>query len=55
MEDMLWRFPHVGEQIFTKLSNKDLAKSRKIGKSKFYFKITPLDDNYLKFTEFKGF
>ena len=33
MEDMLWKFPHVGQQIFKKLSNKNLAKSKKLAKS----------------------
>ena len=37
MEDMLWKFPHVGEQIFTKLSNKNLAKCKKISRSWDYF------------------
>ena len=27
MEDMLWKFPHIGVGIFKKLSNKNLAKS----------------------------
>ena len=33
MEDMLWKFPHVGEQVFKKLSNKNLAKSKKVAKT----------------------
>ena len=33
MEDMLWKFPHVGQQIFKKLSNKNLAKSKKVAKT----------------------
>ena len=33
MEDMLWKFPHVGQQIFKKLSNKNLAKSKKVGRT----------------------
>ena len=33
MEDMLWRFPHIGEQIFKKLFNKNLAKSKKVAKT----------------------
>ena len=37
MEDILWKFPHVGKQIFKKLSNKNLAKSRKVAKTWEYF------------------
>ena len=37
MEDMLWRFPHIGEQIFKKLSNKNIAKCRKVAKSWEHF------------------
>ena len=37
MEDMLWKFPHIGENIFKKLSNKNLAKSKKISRSWEYF------------------
>ena len=33
MEDMLWRFPHVGEQVFKKLSNKSLIKCMKIART----------------------
>ena len=37
MEDMLWKFPHVGQQIFKKLSNKNLAKCKKVSRSWEYF------------------
>ena len=33
MEDMLWKFPHIGKQVFKKLWNKSLAKSKKVSKS----------------------
>ena len=33
MEDMLWRFPHIGEQVFKKLSNRNLAKCRKVART----------------------
>ena len=33
MEDMLWKFPHVWQQIFKKLSNKNLAKCKKVAKT----------------------
>ena len=37
MEDMLWKFPHIGENIFKKLSNKNLAKCKKVSRSWEYF------------------
>ena len=39
MEDMLWKFPHVGEQIFKKLSNKNLAKCKKVARTWDHFII----------------
>ena len=33
MEDILWKFPHVGQQVFKKLSNKNLAKSKKVART----------------------
>ena len=30
MEDMLWKFPHIGENIFKKLSKKNLVKCLKV-------------------------
>ena len=33
MEDMLWKFPHVGNRIFKKLSNKNLARCKKVEKT----------------------
>ena len=33
MEDMLWKFPHVGQQVFKKLSNKNLAKGKKVART----------------------
>ena len=37
MEDMLWKFPHVGKRIFKKLSNKNLVKCKEVGRSWEYF------------------
>ena len=37
MEDMLWKFPHIGENIFKKLSKKNLAKCKKVSRSWEYF------------------
>ena len=37
MEDMLWKFPHVGENIFKKLSNKKLAKCKEVARTWEYF------------------
>ena len=37
MEDMLWRFPHIGENIFKKLSNRNLAECKKVARSWAYF------------------
>ena len=37
MEDMLWKFPHVGQQIFKKLSNKALAKNKKVARTWKHF------------------
>ena len=45
MEDMLWKFPHVGKQIFKNLSNKNLAKSKKVARSWEHF-IT--NENFYK-------
>ena len=39
MEDMLWKFPHVGKQIFKKLSNKNLSKTKKVARSWEHFII----------------
>ena len=33
MEDMLWKFPHIGVGIFKKLSNKNLAKSKQVART----------------------
>ena len=33
MEDMLWKFPHLGVGIFKKLSNKNLAKCKKVART----------------------
>ena len=33
MEAMLWKFPHIGEGIFKKLSNKNLAKCKKVARN----------------------
>ena len=30
---MLWKFPHVGQQVFKKLSNENLAKSKKVART----------------------
>ena len=37
MEDMLWKFPHVGQQIFKKLSNKNLTKSKEVARTWEHF------------------
>ena len=37
MEDMLWKFPHIGEGIFKKLSNKNLLKCKKVARTWVYF------------------
>ena len=37
MEDMLWKFPHVGQQMFKILSNKNLAKIKKVARSWDHF------------------
>ena len=37
MEDMLWKFPHIGENIFKKLSNSNLAKCKKVTRAWEYF------------------
>ena len=39
MEDMLWRFPHVVKQSLKKLSNKNLAKCKKIARTWEHFII----------------
>ena len=33
MEEILWRFPHIWEQIFNRLSNQSLAKSKTVSKT----------------------
>ena len=33
MEDMFWKFPHLGNGIIKKLSNQNLAKCKKVGRS----------------------
>ena len=33
MEDMLWKYPHLGEDVFKKLSNKNLAKCKKVART----------------------
>ena len=33
MEEILWRFPHIGENIFKKLSNENLIKAKKVAKT----------------------
>ena len=37
MEDVFWKFPHLGKQIFKKLSNKNLVKSKKVAKTWEYY------------------
>ena len=37
MEDMLLKFPHVGQQIFKKLSNKNLTKSKEVARTWEHF------------------
>ena len=37
MEEVLWRFPHIGEQIFKNLSNKNLVKCKLVNKSWYHF------------------
>ena len=37
MEDMLWKFPHIGQNIFKKLSNKNLAKCRAVTRTWEHF------------------
>ena len=37
MEDMHWKFPHLGRQIFKKLSNKNLTKSKKAARTWEHF------------------
>ena len=32
MEDFVWRFPLIGRNIFNKLDNQDLTKSKEISK-----------------------
>ena len=39
MEDMLWRFPHIGVGIFKKLSNKNLAECKKVARTWKHFVI----------------
>ena len=39
MEDILWRFPHIGEQIFKNLANKNLVKCKTVSKSLNHFII----------------
>ena len=36
---MLWKFPHVGERIFKKLTNQNLAKCKKVTRSWDHFII----------------
>ena len=33
MEDMFWRFPHIGDQILKKLSNKSIVNSKKLART----------------------
>ena len=37
MEEVLWRFPHIGEQTFKKLSNINLAKWKTVSKTWYHF------------------
>ena len=37
MEEMLWIFPHIGEQIFNSLSNKNIAKCKEVSKTWNHF------------------
>ena len=37
MEDMFWKFSHLGQQIIKKLSNKNLAKGKKVARSWEHF------------------
>ena len=33
MEEVLWRFPHIGEKTFKMLSNKNLAKCKTVSRT----------------------
>ena len=37
MEEILWRFPHIGEETFKKLSNKSLVKCMTINRTWYHF------------------
>ena len=37
MEEILWRFPHIGEQTFKKLSNENLVKCKTVGRTWYHF------------------
>ena len=37
MNEVLWRFPHIGEHIFKKLRNKDLVKCKNVSRSWYNF------------------
>ena len=39
IEEILWRFPHIGEKIFKNLSNKNLVKCKIVSKSWNHFII----------------
>ena len=45
MEDMLWKFPHIGEGIFKKLSNKNVVKCKKVARTWESFIV---NDRFLK-------
>ena len=45
MEDMLWKFPYIGQKIFKKLSNHNLAKCKKVAKTWEHFII---NENFYK-------
>ena len=39
MEEIIWRFPHIGNNIFKRLSNKSLIKCKKVARTWEYFFI----------------
>ena len=39
IEELFWRFPHIGEKIFKNLSNKNLVKCKSVSKSWYHLII----------------
>ena len=37
MEEIILRFPHIGERTFKKLSNKNLAKCKNVSRTLYHF------------------